>query len=511
MRHRAGFPSLLPALLVLLLSSAVAAGAPPVIAAADLRLLVDASANMRDSDPDGQQVRDALRLGLALLPDGASAGVWLFADTVSELVPYGRVDDAWRRRAKAALAAYPAHPGGSQRDIPAALQAALFDLDTLDNTRRTSLLLLTDGRVTVARSPMLNAAAAREVLEQLAPQLDEKGISVHTIALADQVDGSFLQALAASTGGVAVHADTAATLPDDILRVLTRAADINRLPLADDGFVVDEQTTRISLLLRGERDSGDALRDPAGKRISLVSAEAGAEVIHSGDITLVTVDAPAPGTWQLAVAERDRAQVLLRAGLQLDALPEQGSRQAAGASVALRLQLAASGESPAPAFPGAAPRVDIVISGPDDTLRRIEDQAIEASADGGYRVVLPALETPGEYRVLVDFAAGDIRRQLPLFLEMVSADGQPTLVTRGDAPEYDGFRLPLLLLGSCSAAGLGLLWLVLRRRQRRKLEIWRRRAEQLRATPDPALRRAALSAAQPANDSASLESGPATQ
>ena len=59
----------------------------------DVRLLIDISGSMRESDPANLR-QPALELMLRLLPDGARAGVWTFGEQVNMPVPHGVVDDA---------------------------------------------------------------------------------------------------------------------------------------------------------------------------------------------------------------------------------------------------------------------------------------------------------------------------------------------------------------------------------------------------------------------------------
>ncbi len=47
----------------------------------DLRLLIDVSGSMKESDPDNLRA-PALELIVRLLPEGARAGVWTFGESV---------------------------------------------------------------------------------------------------------------------------------------------------------------------------------------------------------------------------------------------------------------------------------------------------------------------------------------------------------------------------------------------------------------------------------------------
>ncbi|MDP4651812.1 MAG: VWA domain-containing protein, partial [Haliea sp.] len=97
----------------------------------DLRLLIDISGSMKQSDPDNLRA-PALELIVRLLPDGARAGVWIFGETVQQIVPHQVVDGAWRERALDAVARI--DNSGQRTNIPAALAAATYDLSSMDPT-----------------------------------------------------------------------------------------------------------------------------------------------------------------------------------------------------------------------------------------------------------------------------------------------------------------------------------------------------------------------------------------
>ena len=155
----------------------------------DVRLLIDVSGSMKTSDPDNLRA-PAVEMLVRMLPQGARAGIWLFGEDVKVLVPHGEVDEEWRRKARRGMARI--DNSGQLTNIPAALEAATFDFDRLDPGYRISVVLLTDGKVDVAESPMVNAGAARELLGGVAVELGQTGVPVHTIALSGEADWSFL-------------------------------------------------------------------------------------------------------------------------------------------------------------------------------------------------------------------------------------------------------------------------------------------------------------------------------
>ena len=163
----------------LLLSGAVTADTPGIGKKPDVRLLIDVSGSMKTSDPENLRA-PAVELLVRMLPEGSRAGIWLFGDGVRELVPHGDVDEEWRKLARRGMQRI--DNSGQRTNIPAALDAATFDFERLDPGYRISIILLTDGKVDIAESPMQNATAARSILTKRAVTLGQTGIPVHTIA-----------------------------------------------------------------------------------------------------------------------------------------------------------------------------------------------------------------------------------------------------------------------------------------------------------------------------------------
>ncbi len=62
----------------------------------DVRIVIDVSGSMVDSDPQNLRV-PALRMLNGMIPTGARAGVWTFGRYANMEVKWGPVNDQWRR------------------------------------------------------------------------------------------------------------------------------------------------------------------------------------------------------------------------------------------------------------------------------------------------------------------------------------------------------------------------------------------------------------------------------
>lgn len=445
----------------------------------DLRLLIDISGSMKTSDPDNLR-SPALDLIVRLLPDGARAGVWLFGEEVSVLVPHGVVDSEWRNQARTAISLI--DNSGQLTNIPAALEAATYDFDRLDPGYRTSIVLLTDGKVEVAESPMLNAAAARGVLSDKARKLGVTGIPVHTIALSEEADWAFLQSLAEASGGIAEKAGDAAELSAIFLQSLEMVAPTARVPLVGNRFSIDESVGEFTALVfyKGKNRNLE-LVSPAGEKYLPGGEQQGVDWFQNEQFALVTVRSPAPGEWRLRAPEkaRSRISVISDLGLGIDSPP---NSLPAGRQAELGLWITNRGEPITDPEVLSAFRLVVDISYPGGGKERIAvSDSYPIPANGEYRVLIPVFEKPGRHELMVRLEGQTLQREMPLHIEVAVPPESPTLITRGNTPEVDDFKEPLVILAAVLLAALLVIWFILRRRKRRKLEVWARRARQLAA------------------------------
>ncbi|MFV0277241.1 MAG: vWA domain-containing protein, partial [Parahaliea sp.] len=453
----------------------------------DLRLLIDISGSMKQSDPDNLR-GPALELIVRLLPDGARAGVWIFGEQAQVLVPHGEVNAAWREQARAAVAAI--DNSGQRTHIPAALAAATYDLGSMDPSYRTSIVLLTDGKVDVSASPMANAAAARKLLVEVAPQLGETGISVHTIALSDEADWTFLRSLAEETGGIAEKADSPDALTGIFVQSLEMVAPAARVPLDESRrFTIDgsvEEFTAL-LFLNGAAGADMALVGPEGERLPKGSNSDTVDWFVSERFALVTIKSPQPGTWVLVAPEGARVRVTVIADLQLEVDPLPNSMPAGRVSeLGLRLR---DGDSVIrdPELLRLFP-LSLEISGPHDYHRVIDISADAPLPETGeYRVTVPAFERGGRYRLLARVAGETVQRELPMYVEVAASPAESSISSRPAQLPDASLATPMLVLGAVLAAIAIISYGISRRRRWRRLQLWQRRFSEAADSPEAPL------------------------
>ncbi len=299
-------------LLILLLTGASVAAAP----VPDVRVAIDVSGSMKQTDPRNLR-RPALRLLTGLLPEGSRAGVWTFGQYVNMAVPWGRVTPAWKAKARAEAGRI--HSRGRYTNIEEVIQKAAFNWRRPDPRYARHLILLTDGKVDIARDAEVDALSRRRILETLLPQLVRAGVQVHTVALSVDSDRALLETLAAETGGRFAEAASAADLQRIFLQLFERAAPRPALPIEGNRFTVDAGVREMTLVVfRRPADPPLRIQPPQGRAFDEAGAPDPVSWYHEDGYDLVTVRAPARGEWRLLTRVDPENRVLVLTDLRLE-------------------------------------------------------------------------------------------------------------------------------------------------------------------------------------------------
>lgn len=439
----------------------------------DVRLLIDNSGSMIQSDPDNMRAT-ALTLIVRLLPEGARAGVWLFGDNVTPLVSHRAVDDAWREEALAAISQI--DNSGQRTDIPAALDAVITQGLRLNPEFRTSVVLLTDGRVDVSPSPMANAKATEELLRQRAPSLGATGVPVHTIALSDDADWDVLQSLARTTGASADKAESAEQLTAIYLDVLDRIAPPERVPMEGSSFVIDDRVSEFTALAFAQNGSTETqLISPDGNVYDINTREDNIAWYGAKQYSVITVREPEAGTWRLEAASDARLQVTVISDLTLSAEPLPGSVPL-GQTVELVVSVLERDK------PITAPDVlalfnlQVLVTTPAGDTVTVTLNEDTPPANSEYRVPLNVFDQPGRYHILVQALGKTLARELPLSLDVYEVVATaPEITTRDQDFGTASLRRPVLYGAVGIFVFVLLLLLNARYRSKKRLAQWQQR------------------------------------
>lgn len=295
----------------------------------DVRIVIDISGSMKETDPQNLRV-PALNLLTELLPDNARAGVWTFGRMVNMLVPLSDVDQQWRDKAKGSAAKISSV--GLKTNLVEALDKSLWQLSA-DSGFDQSIILLTDGKIDMGEGSAQNAAAANvnqkekdRLISSILPRYIEAGAKIHTLALSEAADSAMLQQISLETGGLFLQASSADELLKAFLKAFDRAVPVEQVPMENNKFDIDDSVQEFTaLIFRQASSKNTRLISPSGKIYSDVSSRSDEQVRwhHDLNFDLVTIKEPETGSWQ-ADADVDpdnRVQILTDLKLRVDGLP----------------------------------------------------------------------------------------------------------------------------------------------------------------------------------------------
>jgi hypothetical protein len=428
----------------------------------DVRLLIDVSGSMRQSDPQNLRA-PALDLMVQLLPEGSRAGVWVFGQWVNMVVDHGEVNEQWREQAL--LAVDEISNFGLLTNIPDALEMATFDIERLGHRYHTSIILLTDGKVEVSGDTVDNRRAASDLLLKVAPELRDRGVTVHTIALSDEADWEFLRSLAQVTGGLAERAESPERLSAVFLQALDIAAPTEQVPLLGGEFLVDDSVEEFTVLVFPDADTeGISLLDPAGNALQRDDTPAGTNWYHHQRFELITVSDPQVGEWRIvAPGSIARVNVISHLSLELDRLP---TTMPSGHSPEFGMRLVDSSEVITDPDLLELLTVSVRIIRADDQKWELTLTGEDADSSGEFRIQLPMLAEAGRYELVLHVDGRSFQREVSIVTDVV--DPVPDVPSPAAVPaELPKQGMPgwLLPAGVSLVLLLGLLAWVFRRRQ----------------------------------------------
>ncbi|NEV62060.1 VWA domain-containing protein [Thiorhodococcus minor] len=280
-----------------------------------MRMLIDVSGSMRKNDPENLRV-PALRLVNELLPEGARAGVWLFAEKTEVLAPPGDVDKGWKRKTGARLDRI--HSRGLLTDIEQAITTAVTGWDAAAGDDERHLVLLTDGLVDVSKDDAADDASRQRILSEQLERLKRLGVKVHAVTLSDNVDMPLMRLLTSETGGWLETARDADALQRVFLHMLEQTAEPTTVPIKGNGFEIDDQVSELTVLAFHAEGGKTALISPSRDRLSAQRHPDGITWRTEPGYDLVTVKDPEAGTWRLKGVEDPDNRVVVVTDLQIE-------------------------------------------------------------------------------------------------------------------------------------------------------------------------------------------------
>ncbi|WP_375192869.1 VWA domain-containing protein [Marinobacter sp.] len=399
-----GFIALFALLLAMSLSGLVTAqeatGEVRFPEKSDVRIIVDISGSMKETDPENLR-QPAVRLLARLLPEGSTAGVWTFGQYVNMLVPHQEVTDAWRDMAIQRSAQI--NSVALRTNLGAAIQTASDDYVTDGDLSRTHFILLTDGKVDISDKPEANAAEEQRILDSIAARLIDRGATFHPVALSEAADTDFLKALASRSGGRFQVAQTADALNLAFLEALNTAVPQEQIPIEGDGFTVDSGVQEFTALIFWGESETAATREltlvrPDGQALSLNDVPDNVRWAREAGYDLITVTGPQAGKWgiQGELGEGSRVTVVSDLRMVVSPMPPTFS-----AETPLDVRVAFFEEQEKitnPDFLGVL-EVTLSITSEDGRSGTKILSGEQPPEDGTYRDTVGSLPAPGLYTI----------------------------------------------------------------------------------------------------------------
>jgi uncharacterized protein (TIGR03503 family) len=286
---------------------------------ADVRVIIDISGSMKKTDPENLR-KPAVDLIVRLLPDASKAGLWTFGQSVNMLMPHRVVDPQWR--SEGAQKAATINSVAMFTNIGAALEKATEDYATPAQDYRRNIILLTDGVVDISKEAVVNLNERKRVLTELLPRLKASDYRIHTIALSGDADQELMKKLSIATDGIFEVADTADELMSTFLRIFDQAVPAERVPLDENGFLVDASIQEFTaLIFRRAEVPATIIVAPDGKEYSGTDPQNNVNWYRTSKYDLITVQQPVPGQWKVKTDMAPNSRVTVVSNLQLVVAP----------------------------------------------------------------------------------------------------------------------------------------------------------------------------------------------
>lgn len=422
LRARVLLPAFYAVLCILLASQSHAALQLP--ASPDVRILIDISGSMKKNDPENLRI-PALNLITELLPDSSHAGVWTFGQYVNMLVPYGPVDDAWRKDAKEksrlinSVALYTNIGAALERSAEDAAARRTTGMSAQPTGSNPQIILLTDGVVDISKSPGANVVERNRILTGLLREFKAAGATIHTVALSPNADTLLLEQLSVQTRGMYSLAETSEELSRVFLRAFDSVVQGEEVPLEGNGFDLDSTVEEFTaLVFKAPGAEPLAVVSPAGERITAESRPESVRWVSARNYDLITIDQPVEGSWQLVgeLAVGSRVTVVSNLRLIMNDLPVQFF---AGDELNLKVGFFENGEPIT--NPDLLRLIDVSVTiaseGGKSGTKAISDPAAPP-ADGIFATPIRNLQKAGRYSVLINADGKTFKRQTRRIMEL---------------------------------------------------------------------------------------------
>lgn len=188
------------------------------------------------------------------------------------------------------------------------------------------VVLFTDGQMDVGNKSE-DRRLMVEARENLAPRMHALGADLYAVAFGDGADFQFLHELTQKAGGFTIKVQTPEELPKIFAQIFEMAKKPDMTPIEGGSITVDDSIDQLTVLIEGSLKPGQlALNAPNGKVFLSEAADAGINWLTQSRYTLISIDKPVPGLWQLkGSSEAQKAYVITHLSLKAQLASEKTS------------------------------------------------------------------------------------------------------------------------------------------------------------------------------------------
>ncbi|MCB0320527.1 MAG: VWA domain-containing protein, partial [Bdellovibrionales bacterium] len=282
----------------------------------DAVLLLDASASMRLTDPDRLR-DDGAALFLQFLKEGDRLAIVEFDSTARVLRPLTRYHPIQDPEIKDTL--HEVSDTGLYTDLVAGVVEAkrLLEADPRPSSART-IILLSDGKLDpdpeVATAEGLKAGLVYTLL----PELKQKGIILHTLALSEQSDKELLAQMAQATDGMSWYSESPEGIHEAFKELFLVVKKPQLVPQTSKGFRIDGEVQEATFYINKDGlEDTLTLRAPSGAMYEQGALGPGMEWFEGQEFITVTIDEPEAGMWQVIGLLENRSFATVLTNLKL--------------------------------------------------------------------------------------------------------------------------------------------------------------------------------------------------
>ena len=308
------------------------------------------------------------------------------------------------------------------------------------------------------------ATAVQEVIERA----HQVGAAVHGIRTSDSPGPTFLEEIAAATGGSTQRTRRQGQLPLMFQTLFDRLLPDRGTELSDGRLPVDATVKSARLVVETDDPKSVHLVRPDGERLRAGQNGEGVGWLQGDDVAMVSIVRPDAGTWRIDARPGATVRAWVESDLRLRASLGE-DRVEPGAAVPVTAFLEHNGRRvPRRSLPAGLSISAAIPSTPSAKARPLIDDGTEGDEtadDGLFRTTLAAPGTPGVHDVAVQATAPGFYRRVvvPLLVMLKGREPIP------DPPKKDdpglagagGGQAPAPVLADLPPAALGLVVLLL--------------------------------------------------